>query len=78
MHAEHKTRQTSQHHKSTNMAPIDEALTAIEALEPGTKLSYTKLAAKYGVGRSTLSRRHQAATQSNATKNINQQKLTLQ
>jgi hypothetical protein len=33
-------------------------LAAIKALEPGEEICYTKIAQKYGVDRSTLSRRH--------------------
>jgi len=40
------------------MAPIDDALAAIEALEPGEKLVYQKIADQFGVDRSTLARRH--------------------
>jgi hypothetical protein len=46
------------------MSPIEAALAAIEALEPGEKLSYTKIAREHGVHRSTLSRRHRGQTAS--------------
>jgi hypothetical protein len=37
------------------MSPIEAALAAIEALELGEKLLYTKIAREHGVYRSTLS-----------------------
>jgi DNA-binding GntR family transcriptional regulator len=40
------------------MSLIEAALAAIEVLEPGEKLVYTKIAEKFGVDRSTLARRH--------------------
>jgi transposase-like protein len=46
------------------MSPIEAVIAAIEALEPGEKLSYTKIAREYGVHRSTLSRRHRGQTAS--------------
>lgn len=60
------------------MAPIDDALAEIEALESSEEFSYKNIANKYGIWRSTLTRRHKAITQSHATKIINQQKLTPQ
>jgi hypothetical protein len=47
------------------MAPIDDALAAIEARELGEDIVYQKYADKYGVNRSTLSRRHRRVTRSN-------------
>ena len=43
---------------SINMAPIDDALAEIELLEPGEKFTYTEIANKYSLWRSTLTRRH--------------------
>jgi hypothetical protein len=40
------------------MSSIEAALAAIESLEPREKLVYTQIAAKYGVDRRTLARRH--------------------
>jgi hypothetical protein len=40
------------------MALIDDAIAAIEARELGEDIVYQKYADKYGVNRSTLSRRH--------------------
>ncbi|KAF7577485.1 hypothetical protein PtrM4_017250 [Pyrenophora tritici-repentis] len=44
------------------MDPIQEAIKEIESREPGDDFSYNKVAAKYGVERSTLVRRHQGLT----------------
>ena len=60
------------------MAPIDEALAAIEALEPEEKLVYQKIADQYGVDRSTLARRHKRVQNSQEVKHSSQQKLTPQ
>jgi hypothetical protein len=57
------------------MSPIENALAELESLAPGELVRYTKTAKKHGVWRSTLTRRHQAATQSYASKSINQRKL---
>src|SRR3954468_21093073 len=60
------------------MVPISHSIAEIESLKPGEQFSYTKIAKKYGVVRSTLTRRHQAVTQPRADKAINQQKLNPQ
>jgi AraC-like DNA-binding protein len=60
------------------MAPIDNAIAAIEALEPGEKLVYQKIADQFGVDRSTLARRHRRVQLPKETKYFNQQKLTPQ
>jgi len=60
------------------MAPIDDALAEIESLEPGEKFTYTEIANKYGLWRSTLTRRHQAKTRSREEQATIQQKLSLQ
>jgi hypothetical protein len=57
------------------MSSIEAALAAIESLEPGEKLVYTQIAAKYGVDRRTLARRHQGATISRDAQAQNQQAL---
>ncbi|EUC27240.1 hypothetical protein COCCADRAFT_112214, partial [Bipolaris zeicola 26-R-13] len=44
--------------------PINAALEAIAALEPGEKLVYAQIARKFGVEPSTLRRRHQGLTTS--------------
>ena len=40
------------------MGDIEAALDFLELLGPGEKINYTQIAQKYGVDRSTLSRRH--------------------
>ena len=45
---------------SINMALINDALAKIESLEPSEKFSYTEIANKYSVWRSTLTRRYKA------------------
>ena len=57
------------------MDPIQEAITEINSRAPGASFSYTKFAAKYGVERSTLARRHQGKHQPHA---IAHQKLNPQ
>jgi hypothetical protein len=51
-------------HKSTNMGSIEEALAALDLLEPGERPNYTEVAKTYGVHRSTLSQRHRGVQQS--------------
>jgi hypothetical protein len=57
------------------MSSIEAALAAIKSLKPGEKLVYTDIAAKYGVDRRTLARRHQCVTASCSTKAADQQAL---
>jgi hypothetical protein len=57
------------------MEPIQAALAAIEALEPGEKIVYTQIAKRYGVERSTLARRHQKLSTSREERYQNQQAL---
>jgi len=73
-----KTRQTLTPHNSTAMSPIKEALVEIESLEPGEQFTYTQIANKHGINRSTLSRRHRSVTASRAAIAAEQQKLTPQ
>jgi hypothetical protein len=61
---------------STTMAPIDDAIAAIERQELGEQLVYQKYAEKYGVNRSTLSRRHRRVTQPREDYAAGQQALT--
>jgi hypothetical protein len=44
------------------MDPIDAALAAIESLRPGEDFTYSDIARRFGVVRSTLTRRHQRAS----------------
>jgi hypothetical protein len=67
---------TSARHNSTNMAPTDDALAAIEAHELREKVVYQKYATKYNVNRSTLSRRHRRVWQSREDYIASQQCLT--
>jgi hypothetical protein len=53
------------------MSLIEAALAAIKALEPGEKLVYTYIAAKYSINRTTLARRHQGAAVSRDTQAYN-------
>jgi hypothetical protein len=57
------------------MSAIEAALTAIDALEPGEKINYTKISNQYGVVRSTLARRHQHLSSTCAIRQENQQAL---
>lgn len=45
------------------MDPIEAAIAAIESLKPGEDFTYTEIAERFGVVRSTLTRRHQRVTQ---------------
>ncbi|PVH90466.1 hypothetical protein DM02DRAFT_467674, partial [Periconia macrospinosa] len=57
---------------------MDDALTYIDSLPPGTQWSYVKIAAQFGVERTTLARRHQGKSTSRTTKYSNQLKLSPQ
>ena len=54
------------------MDPIEAALESLESLKPGESPNYTAVAKKYGVQRSTLSRRHRRVTRSYTDKIENQ------
>lgn len=58
------------------MSSIEAAVADIESLALGEKSSYRKIAAKHGVERTTLARRHQAKNIPRTVKDINQQALT--
>ena len=60
------------------MDPIQAAIEEIESLEPGEHYSYTAIAAKHNVVRSTLTRRHQGLATTASVKNFNQQNLNPQ
>ena len=49
------------------MNPIDKAIEELNSYELGEKPSYTKVAEKYGVSRSTLARRHKGVQATRAT-----------
>lgn len=57
---------------------LEAALGELAAVNPGEDICYSKIAKKYGVVRSTLTRRHKAVSTSKTTKNISQQKLNPQ
>ncbi len=50
------------------MTDINEALEYLNSLKPGEKFSYTEVAKKFGVVRSTLTRRHQGILTDTKTK----------
>jgi transcriptional regulator with XRE-family HTH domain len=60
------------------MDRIDEAIEEINSLRPGKSFSYRQIAKKYGVVRSTLTRRHQGQTVPRKTKILNTRKLNPQ
>jgi transposase-like protein len=65
------------------MAPIDDAIAAIKSREAGEKFTYQSIADKFGVNRSTLSRRHKGCQAPREAEGLNrrllspQQELTL-
>jgi transposase-like protein len=63
---------------SANMDAMDDALAAIQSLEPGESINYTEIAAKHGLVRSTLTRRYNALTQSRKAAASTRRKLSLQ
>jgi hypothetical protein len=66
---------TSTPHNSTIMRSMDAALTEIASLKSGESPNYTNIANKYGVVRSTLTRRYQAVSQARAAQSSTRQKL---
>jgi hypothetical protein len=60
------------------MNSIEAAIAAFESRELGEETSYRKIAAKYGVDRSTLSRRHQQSQRTKHTKDLSQRALNPQ
>jgi hypothetical protein len=60
------------------MGDIKAALAALESLEPGARLNYTKVAIEFGVDRSTLSRRHRGIQQPRSTQYESQRILNNQ
>ena len=71
MHALTKTAKSAQLYNSTNMTPIEAALEEIKSLKPGDDFSYSVIARKYSVHRTTLSRQRRAITVPNVVKSIN-------
>ena len=69
---------TSTRHNFTITTAMDKALAAIEALGPGESFTYADIARRYGVQRSTLSRRHRGVEGTSEAQAINQQKLNPQ
>ncbi|KAF2790894.1 hypothetical protein K505DRAFT_250189, partial [Melanomma pulvis-pyrius CBS 109.77] len=59
------------------MAPIDDALAALNSLEPGEEINITHVATKYGCCRSSLSRRWRGVQGSLAQKYEKQQLLSV-
>ncbi|PVH90250.1 hypothetical protein DM02DRAFT_469413, partial [Periconia macrospinosa] len=57
---------------------MEDALAYIDSLRPGTRWSYVKIAAQFGVERRQLARRHQGKSTSRTTKYANQSKLSPQ
>jgi transposase-like protein len=60
------------------MALIDDAIAAIESLEPGEHYSYRKVARRFNVSNSTLTRRHKGRQRSQEAKNNTQLALNPQ
>jgi len=58
------------------MAPIEEALEALQSLRPGERFSYTEIANKYGCNRTTLSKRHRGLQGTHAAQYESQRVLT--
>jgi len=57
------------------MGDIEAALEALKSLDIGEKPNYAEIARKYGVERTTLSRRYRRVTQSTTEKYQNHQLL---
>jgi transposase-like protein len=60
------------------MAPIDDAIAAIESLEPGEHSTYRGIADAHGIQHPTLKRRHTRQTQPHAGAAQKRQKLSPQ
>jgi hypothetical protein len=60
------------------MGAMDDALAALESMSEGEKFCYQKIADRYGVNRSTLSRRHRGVQGSMTDHAINLQLLSPQ
>jgi hypothetical protein len=60
------------------MDPIQAAIEAFESQELGEETSYTRIAAKYNVDRSTLCRRHRGSQVPRQAQNLNRRALNPQ
>jgi hypothetical protein len=60
------------------MDPIQAAIEAIESREDGASFTYRKVAAEFGVDRTTLSRRHQGSQATSEASHQDRQNLTPQ
>ncbi|CAE7003005.1 HTH Tnp Tc5 domain containing protein [Pyrenophora teres f. teres] len=69
---------TSTRHIATTMDWIETAIDTMELCEPGALFSYRAVAKRFGVDRTTLSRRHKGLTQSNEAAHEQQQLLNPQ
>ena len=58
------------------MTDLDDALADLGPLKPGDKPNYAKTAKKFGVDRTTLSRRHRGVTSDRKDGYAQQQHLT--
>jgi hypothetical protein len=74
-HQNTRSTPTSTRDSSIKIGAIEDAIAEIESLEPGEQFSYTKIAAKHSIDRSTLCRSSQAPRAAQA---INRQKLSPQ
>lgn len=57
------------------MDPLEAAIASLESLKLGESINYTQVAKKFGVDRSTLSRRHRGVTGSREQKTENERLL---
>jgi hypothetical protein len=69
---------TSARDNSTTMAPIDNAIAAIELLEPGEHYSYREVACRFTVLYTTLTRRHKGRQEPREAKDTSQLALSPQ
>jgi hypothetical protein len=68
--------QTSTRHNSTTMTAIEKAIEDLESHESGPQSPYQKYATKWGVDRSTLSRRHRGVSRSVSAAHDTQKNLS--
>ena len=65
----------SQHHNTTTMTGIEEALAECDSIPSGDKTPWQRIADKHGVVRSTLTRRHRRETRSREEVSTSQRNL---